>query len=260
MKKIVLSIGFVALVTIILFSCSKNAEIKNKLDSDIPTVAGSTSNSNLDIAYNLASNQDFADFVKSYYTNSVAFYNALNERGIYNNSTIESFAAAHTLEDFQNLSNNYSISFDLIQETYSDPLARFAYFLKRSDLYSSLSKDEMIEVVNNVFNVVLKDENYIKEHPNSPLLHSMNEIVESVNTQNAARGITTTEALQCVVAAAGAFIAENWSAIKNLVGILQGESLSFGVVKAAAQLFFPEVKGIWTVCTLVGCLIGAALN
>jgi hypothetical protein len=175
-------------------------------------------------------------------------------------TTIEEFANTNTLEGFQNLSTKYDIGLEVIQETYTDPFAHFVYFLKKNTEYSSFSQDDMQEAVSNVFNIVLKDENYKTNNPNSPLLLALDEIAIIANTQNNARGITGGEVVGCVAAAAGAFIAENWGAIKSLYSVLSGEGLTFGVVKAAAQLFFPEIKGVWTICTFVSCLIGAALN
>lgn len=260
MKKTILSIAFVASAVIFMFSCSKKTDAPQKQSSNSLARTVSTSNANLNLAYDLASNQDFADFVKSYGTNSFEFYNALKEKDIYKNSTIEEFASTNTLEGFQNLSVKYNLNLDLIKETYTDPLAHFVYFLKKNTEYASLSQDDLKEVISNVFSTVINDEQYLNDNPDSPLLKALNDIAIVVNTQNSARGITASEVGGCIAAAAGSFIAENWGAIKNLYAVLSGEGLTFGVVKSAAELFFPEIKGVWTICTLVGCLIGAALN
>jgi hypothetical protein len=89
MKKIFLSIAFVISAAIFLFSCSKNTEIQKEQSSDLlargesTSSSSSTSNVNLELAYELASNQDFADFVKSYGTNSFIFYKTLKDKDIY---------------------------------------------------------------------------------------------------------------------------------------------------------------------------------
>ncbi len=250
MKKFVLAICLIALIC-----CSKKdiTVEQNEVEVQLQKVQILKKESAID---SLILSDEFGDFADVYFDNTIKRMSLLKSKGLSSTAISNEFDSLKTLNEIINFSITYSLDTTVVKDMYIDPLSALTLFLKYNPKYENYTDVEINDLVKSALNKVASDPSFHINNPTNKLGNSINDFILELNGQFDAQ-ITWEEALGCVAIGLAAYVAENWKSIKTLASVLKGEFPTFGVIKAAVTLFFPQTKVVWAATSLVGCLINA---
>lgn len=257
MKKTILSGILITLFTMLnLVSCTNETvtstdEISSENYKSLANKEGDNDNTELIANYKKSLQYDptFNEYLKTFFATQIT----VNKNEIYR-------------QIGQQVENDSEINKDAI----ADSMTSLVLFYDKNQDFDKLSDEEKSQVAKDVLNEALTNVNNALAENSTPsfeessleatIFNYKNDVEElnaELTTAEGKHSITWSEVGVCAIGAAADYIGNNWGLIKGLYGVLQGENLSYGTIKAAVLLFFPEAQMAATVVSLAGCLVAA---
>ncbi|WP_417429752.1 hypothetical protein [Halpernia sp.] len=201
----------------------------------------------------LKNDKSFIDFTKSY----------LKSTSIISKIEITSKIAQKSQKsNLSKTSEDIAIENDAVYDT-TTYLFLFANSNKEFDLLTDQEKQEVVNTVlinaKNTVDLALQKNPHPTFGPNTlegtfiDFKDDLDDFNNDPQYQNESK-ITWGEVGGCAILAVGTYLGSNYSVIRDLFGLLNGESLTFNLVKDAVKLVFPELKAAETIFNFASCL------